>query len=231
MPEENTPNDPPKLVLDEVVDVPVDDLDDNQKTFLRESTDDLTDEQKETFKGVLEEEEEEEVVDPTKVKVKTRVKTKKPKVVEEDEGDEEDGDVDPDDEKTIGKVVKTAIKPIEDKLDAQTKRSQKLADEAEVDAHIRDNPEYKKYRGVILKYMKHPSYDNIPAASVAAIVSAEDQQKIGAKKEREAAEKVKETQGGGSSSRKPEGGKIDWDKATPKEMAAKRQEILDRSRE
>lgn len=220
----------PELVLEEVTEVAPDELSEEQTTYLQENVDDLTDEQKETFKEVLEKEE--EPVDPGKVKIKTRIKTKKPKEGKEgEEEEEEDEDVDPDDEVTIGKVVKKGLKPMQDQLDAQTKRSQKLADEAEVDAFIRDNPDHKKYRGVILKHMKHPSYSNIPAANIAAMVAAEDQQKIGAKKERKAAEKAKSTQGGGSSARKPKAGEVDWGKASKKQVAAKRQEILDQSRE
>ncbi len=220
----NPPNDPPELVLDEVVEVAPDKLDEDQTKFIREKADDLTDEQKETFKDVLEEE---EGKPPEEIEVRTRTPKKKKK--ETTPEPEDDDDVDPEDEEAIGKVVKKEIKPLQDQLDAQTKRSQKLADEGEVDAFIRDNPEFSKYRANALKYMKaHPS---LVASDAIGIVSSQDQQKIGAKKEREATQKAEESRSPGSSARKPKAGEIDWSKASRKEVAAKKQEILDQSRE
>jgi len=222
MPEEEN-NNPPELVLEEVVEVAPDELSKEQTTYLRENADDLSDEQKETFKEVIEAEEEEEVIDLEKVKIETRRKEQEKKKSKDGEEDEEE-EVDPEDEVAIGKVV--------DKKTAELKKQ--ILDQSnvvEVDALIRDNPELNKYRGVILKHMEHPSYSNIPARNIAAMVSSEDQQKIGAKKERDAAKKAKETQGGGSSARKTKGGEIDWANASPDQVAAKKQEILDRSRE
>lgn len=223
------PEEPTELVLEEVVEVAPDKLSEEQTTYLRENTDDLSDDQKETFKDVLEDKEDEDV-DPDDVKVQTRVPKKK-KTDAPDDDDDEDDETDPEDKATIDKRVDSKLKPMQDRLDAQDKRSQKVANEVEVDAYIRDNPDFKKYRGVILKHMKHPDYSNVPASSIAAIVSAEDQQKIGAKKEREATEKARDTQSPGTTVRKPSAGEIDWSKAKPEDVAAKRQEILDKSRE
>ncbi len=198
-----------ELVLDEVVEVAPDDLSEEQSKYLQENADDLTDEQKETFKETLEkkeEEEEEEDVEP-----RTRFKPKKPK-----EGEEEE-DVDDEDEKLIGKVVDQRLKQagVGD-----------VKDQSEVDAYIRENPEYSKYRANALKYMKaHPT---LVAEDAVLIVSGTDQQKIGAKKERDAVKKTKETKSGGSSARKPKGGGKDWGEATPAEMAAKKAEIHNR---
>lgn len=219
--DDNSNNDPPELVLDEVVEVAPDKLDDDQTKFIRENVDDLSDEQKETFKGVLEEEE----PPPEEVEVQTRTpKEKKSKKVTPEPEDEDD-EVDPDDQAAIGKAVKKEIRPLQDQMDAQTKRSQTLADAGEVDSYIRDNPEFSKYRANALSYMKtHPS---LVAEDAIRIVSSKDQQKIGAQKERDAAKKAEETQGGGSSARKPKAGKIDWDTASAKDVAAKKAEILD----
>jgi len=214
MPEENNDpnNEPQPLVLDEVVDVPLEDLDDDQKTFLQENVDDLSDEQKETFKDVLKVEEAPDDIEP-----ETRTKP-----VEKPE-DEEEEEVDPDDEAAIGKVVDKRLSQVTEDL-----RTTK--DQMEVDAFIRERPEYSKYRTVALKYMKNSAYGNIPAKNIMAIVAGEDQQKIGAKKEREAAEKARGTQGGGTSVRKPKGGGVDWSAATPEEIATKKAEILEQSR-
>jgi len=50
------------------------------------------------------------------------------------------------------------------------------------------------------------------------LASSKDQQKIGARKEREASKKAKSTISGGSPARKPSGGAKDWDKASNKEV-------------
>jgi len=213
----DNPNDDPaeEVTLESVVDVAPEDLTDDQKTVLNENADDLTDEQKETFKDVLEKKE--EPIDADEVKVETRTEPKKKP--EEPEPDEEE--VDPEDEKTIGKIVDKRLGAVTDDLRA-------TKDQLEVDALLRDRPELSKYRGVILKHMKHPAYQNIPAHNIAAMVAAKDQQAIGAKKEREAADKANKTKGGGTSARKPGGGAIDWAKATPEEVAAQKNKILGR---
>ena len=220
---DNPNNDPPELVLEEVVEVAPDELDDDQTKFIRESADDLSEEQKETFKAVLEEEEED--TPPEKIKVKTRTPKKKgEKTTPEPEG-EDDDEVDLDDEAAIGKVVKKELKPIQDRQDAQDKRSQKLADASAVDSYIRENPEFSRYRANALRYMK--THVDLVASDAFHIVSSEDQQKIGAEKEREAVKKVEEAQSPGTTVRKPKAGEKDWSKATRKEMDAKKAEILE----
>ncbi len=208
--EEENNNDSPELVLSEVAEVAPDDLSDEQTTYLQENVDDLSDEQKETFKDALEKKEDDDDVDPEDVEPETRT-TPKPKKKEIDEDDE----IDPDDEARINKAV---AKQLKEAGVGDTK------DQLEVDNFIRSKPEYSKYRANALKYMKaHPS---LVARDAVRIVSADDQQKMGARKEREASKKVKDTQGGGSSVRKPVDGKTDWGKATPEEMAAKKAEVL-----
>ncbi len=214
-PNDNPNNNEEELVLDDVVEVAPDDLSDEQKTFLEENKADLSDEQAEKF-GLEKEEEPEDVEPETRTKSTEKPKDEKP--------EEEEEDVDPDDKATISKVV-------DEKLDQVTKDVRDTKDQIEVDAYIRDNPEYAKYRPLALKYMKNPAYNNIPARNIIAIVAGADQQKIGAKKEREATAKVKETQGGGTSARKPKAGEIDWGTATPKEIAAKKAEIIEKSRD
>ena len=216
----NSNGDPQDLVLDDVVEVAPDELSDEQKTFLQENADDLSDEQKEIFKDVLEEDEEEEETEP-----ETRIKPpKKPDKPGDGDDDEDDPEDDPEDVAAIGKIVDEKTAGLKEQIQTQTNAT-------EVDALIRSKPEYGKYRTAILKHMSHPAYANVPAHNIAAIVSSNDQQKIGAQKEREAAEKAAETKGGGSSARKPTGAKVDWDNATPEQVATKKQEILDQSRE
>jgi len=201
-------NNPPELKLEEVIEVSPEEVSEEQKTFLQENVDNLTDEQKETFKGVLEKEEEEEEEEPQEPQ--TRIGTKK-----KEEGEEEE--IDPDDEQMVNSIVDKKLKEagIGD-----------TRDQLEIDSVIRDNPEYSKYREKALKYMKvHPS---LVAGDAMRIVTAPHQQKIGAQKEREATEKANATKGGGVTVRKPASGGKDWGKATQKEMEAKKAEIFDR---
>lgn len=210
MAEEN--NDTPEMSLDEIVEVAPDELSDEQKTFLQENSDNLTDEQKEKF-GI----ESEEEPNPDEIEPEVRGGPKEEVPPEEEEDDE----IDPEDEKTIGKVVKKQLADVT----SQLSEVQKLKDEAEVTAFIQSKPEYGKYRGVILKYLAHPTYKNIPVHNIAAMVAAKDLQKLGAQKEREAAQKVKETQGGGSTARKA-GGETDWSKVSKEEFEAQKAKVL-----
>jgi len=210
MTEKEEDNNNEELVLDDVVEVAQEDLSDEQKEFLNENVEDLTDEQKETYKDTLKEEDE----DPEDVEPETRRETKK----KDDGKKDDDDDVDLEDKKAIGRVVAEQLKKA-GVGDAK--------DQLEVDSQIRENPELGKYRANALKYMKvHP---NLTARDAMRIVSAEDQQKIGAQRERDAAKKAKDTQGGGTTARKPSGGGVDWSKATKEEMDAKRNEVLGRN--
>lgn len=203
-----------EITLETVLETAPEELTDEQTTFLNENVENLTDEQKETFKDSIKEQEELPInIDEINPETRTKVK-KQPKSDEEEE-------VDPEDAAAIGKVV-------DGKLEQVSKDMRDTKDQVEVDSFIRDNPEYSKYRAVALKYMKNSAYNNIPASNIIAMVSAKDQQKIGAKKEREATAKAKATQSAGNSVRKPESGGFDWAKATPEEMEAKKNEVLGR---
>jgi len=200
--EDNTP----ELVLDDVVAVEPDDLTDEHRTFLEENKADLTDEQAEKFGIEREEEEEEE-------EPRIRIAPTPTKKIEEEE------EIDPDDQKRINKIVDQRMK----EAGVGDTRNQ-----LEVDAAIRNDSELASYRDRALKYMKvHPT---LVAQDALAIVSGKDREKIGAKKEREAIKRANESVGSGTSARKttPSAGK-DWSKASPEEMAAKRDEVLGRN--
>ena len=139
---------------------------------------------------------------------------------EENKGDDE-VEIDPEDEKSIGKVVDKKLKPVNDTL----KEIARMKDEREVDSYIQDNPDFKKYRGSILKHISHPAYSNIPVANIAAMVASRDLMKIGAKKEREAAAKAKETQNNTTTVRKSTG-PVDWSKVSKAEFEAEKARVL-----
>lgn len=209
-----------EIKLEDVVEVEPDKLSEEQKTFLNENKGELTDEQREKYSI---EPDEEKPLDPSKIKIKVRTKQKKttkPAKGGDGDGDGE-GEIDPEDRATMSKVV------AEETADLR-KQNQVVRDEVELDTFIRANPEYTKYRAVALKYMKNPSHSNLPASSIMAIISAEDQQAIGAKKERETQKKVGDTQTGGNQVRTPVGGKVDWSKATPEQVEAKRVQVISR---
>lgn len=209
-PEDNTP----ELNLDEVVNVEPDKLTEEQKTFLNENKENLTPEQKEKF-GIKAEE---QAPNPDEITPETRVEKKDDKTTDTTPEDEE---VDPEDEKTIGKVVDKKLKSVNENI----KQIQSLKDQAEVDGYLRDNPQFSKYRGVMLKYMSHPSYQNIPAHNIAAIIAAKDLMKIGAEKEREAQKKANDTKDGGTQMRK-QSGKVDWHNAPKTDFENQRAKVL-----
>ena len=220
--------DPPEITLESVDAFDADNLTEDQTKFLEENKADLTPEQQEKF-GIKAEEKDEEP-NPDEVEPETRTAKKEEKSkegeVETPDKDKDEDEIDPDDEKTIGKVVSKKLAPVTEAL----KQLEELRDQNEVDAFIRQNPDYEKYRAVALKYMGHPSYKNIPAKNIMAIVAAGGLQKIGAQKEREAARKAKETQGNGGQVRTPAGGKTDWKNMTKEDFEAEKARVLQGAR-
>lgn len=149
--------------------------------------------------GADADEQEEEVIDPDKYEIGVR---QQPEDSEIDYGE----DIDPEDAKTIGAVVEKQTAAVKQQL-------QDTQDRLEVDAYIKDNPQFDKYRPVILKHMKHPAYKQIPVKNIAAMVASNDLMKLGAKAEREAQAKADSSKTKGTTVRKPAGGQMDWDKA------------------
>lgn len=136
--------------------------------------------------------------------------------------DGEDGDIDPDDEKTISKVVDKKISNVTQQLRQQQ-------DQAELNAFIVENPEFSKYKTAIETYMKHPTYNNIPVANIAAIVAHKDLMKLGAQKEREAQKRANDTKNNVNNSSRADTKKgTDWGSASPEAVAQKRAEVLGR---
>jgi len=212
----------PELTIETVTATPVEELTDDHKTFLQEHAEELSDEQKETFKSVLtKEEKKEEIIDPDKIEIEERNKAKE---IKEDKPTEDDPEVDPDDEKAISKVVDRKLKAVQEQL----KEVQALRDEAEVTAFIQAKPEFSKYKGAMLKYLAHPTYKNIPVHNIAAIVASKELQQLGAQKEREAQKKVAETKDKGSTVRQPVG-KVDWHTASKEDYQAQRARVFGHS--
>lgn len=141
-----------------------------------------------------------------------------------EESDEDDGDDDKDED--IEPVTRTTAKGKED--DGDDDRIIQIENRVEVDEFVRTNPEFSKYRDSILKHANHTSYRDIPVDRIAMMVAGKDLVKIGAKKEREAAQKANESKGGGSSTRPTNTGKVDWKSASSEDYEQKRAEVLGR---
>lgn len=157
-------------------------------------------------------EEEEEEIDVEKYNPEVR-KEKKEKDLPVD-----DDEIDPDDQKRISKVVDEKI--------GSTVRE--LENKIEVSNFLRSKPEFVKYEQVMLKYMSHPDYANIPVHNIAAIVSSKDMMKIGAAKERAAQKTVEETKNPGTAVRKVEADVKDWYNASKEDFEAQKAKIFNR---
>ena len=214
------------ITIEDVASFKADELTEEQTTFLKDNADDLSDEQKETFASAFEgdddegdddedEDEDEKNTDPDKLEIETREKEKE-NDGDGDEGDDDD-EMDPEEKKNVQKVVDDSLTDFRGTID----KVQGIKDQQDVNEYVSDNPDFKPYSAVMLKYMAHPAYKNLPVKHIASIVAAADLQKMGAKKERKATKKAKDTQDGGSTVRKPGGGKTDWANATKRSFRLK----------
>lgn len=145
---------------------------------------------------------EEAAINPEDYEVETREMDSDAEV---DYGDE----IDPEDAKTIGTIVEKQTASVKSKL-------QDTQDRLEVDGYLAENPQFKKFKPVILKHMKHPAYRQIPVKNIAAMVASKDLMQMGAEAERKAQADADATKNKDTPARKPAGGKRDWKKA-PKE--------------
>ena len=163
----------------------------------------------------------EEPIDPDKVEIETRGTGEEPKV---EYGDE----VDPEDIKTIGGIVDKQTAGVRQQL-------QETQDKLEVDAYLKDNPDFAKYRPVMLKYINwvdpkdgSKPFQRLAISDVAAIAASKDLVKIGAKKERDAQAKADATKTKGSPARTPVGGRTDWQKASKDQFEAQKNKVMGR---
>lgn len=185
------------------------DLAENESAFIKEHSEDLSVEQKETFKDVLtvKEEKKLEVIKPEYRFTKPEIKP-----------DDDDDGTDPEDKKVISKMLEKNLKPYAD-------TTRKIEDQLEVDSFIASRPEAKTYRNKMLTYMKAEHYKELPTDIIYKIVAGDDLEKIGAEKERKAREQAEATHTGGSSVRPSGSGGKDWSKASSADIAAKKAEI------
>jgi hypothetical protein len=195
-------------------------LTDEEKTFLTDNAAELEDEVATKY-GVTK---------PSPAPINPEVRggppeSEKPK---EDAGGGKSDDDDEEDE------IRKLSKSVDEKLNPIQQRLRESEDILEVDTFIRQNeskiPNVGKYRDAILTYMKNPAYAKIPAKNIFNIVAGDDLIKLGAQKEREAADRARNTQIQSSGGRATEidGSKKDWSTATKEEYEAERVKVLGR---
>lgn len=142
-----------------------------------------------------------------------------PESKEEEEGAEGEG-MTPSDKKVVSTIITKQLDPVQKRLEEQSNL-------IETTNFIAANPDYSKYRESIIKHMNHPAYRNIPVDRIAKMVAGDDLIKIGAQREREAAQKAASTKAGGSSARIQPSGK-DWLTASKDDFEAQKAAVLGR---
>jgi len=210
------PND--QLNLEDVTAKENDAISDDERNYLTENKDLLTDDEAKKFEISKEPEKPPEPVVP-----ETRFKTPEPTPKkEEKKPDEGVDDLFGDDTKKTEQVLEEKLQPIQEQM-------QETRDIADVDGYIRSNPDYGKYRESMLTYLKHPAYRNIPVQHVATIVASKDLQKLGAQKERAAQQNANASATGGGNTARPQTSQPkDWRTASKEEFDAKTNEVLGR---
>lgn len=218
--------------LDEILGLDPADLSNEQKAYLVDNKEQLSDDDVAKFglsedasknkddggkqngdegkdkKGKEEGDDEDKPFDANDLKIETRGKKAVAKANDGgDGGDDDDDDLLPEDKKAFEKFASKLIKPLQDEIQALKGNTGEQQHIIDTDSFLAENPDYKKYRSGILKYAKDPAYSNVAISNIAIIVSAKDQQALGAKKEREAQAKAKASQSQGN-----QGGQIIKDK-------------------
>lgn len=220
MPDEGTSTE--ELTLETVTAVEPDQLTDDQKTFLEENKDNLSDEQKEKYGYKEDESFKDDDAVPTARGSKAEKKDDDLK--DGDKGDD-DADIDEEDEKTIKKIVDKSTSKISQQLNAQEERIFRREVEDEVKSLIQSKPEYKDYEARIRRFVYHDNRiglirNGLPVEVVVAEALAPVMERIGAKKAIAANAAADTTKSNGSSQRKGEKGKIDYSKMSDEEITS-----------
>ena len=229
--------------LDEILPLDPTDLSNEQRDFLVQNKEQLSDEDVAKFglsegaKATTETKEgdnkgkstteDEAFFDATKLEVETRGKKTEVKAPAGD--DDDDDDILPEDKKMFEKVIGKYVKPLQDEIQALKGNTGEQQHVLDTDSFIAENPEYKKYRAGIIKFAKDPAYANVAVSNIAIIVSGKDQQAIGAKKEREAQQKAKATQQDGNQGNtiiKDKNAKVDYLTMPKAEFEKERSKVL-----
>ncbi len=203
-----------ELSLENVGDWDAEDLSDGQTTFLQDNIDELTETDVDRF-GL---ERSSSASPPDEDEVEVRGGSEKDDGGKEDKK-EDDSDLLPDDKDEIRRIAREEAQSVRDEIVSGSR------DDQEVKSFITENPEYKDYESKITKYRKHEAYSKVPIENIAIIATKQDQQKIGAQKERDAQRKASESTTPGTSTRKANGGEKDWSDSKSVSSAEVEEEI------
>lgn len=135
--------------------------------------------------------------------------------------DDEDLELDPTEAKSIDKHLKKHLSPLEERL-------QRQEHELEVSNFLLENPEYKKHKDTILKYVSHKAYKDVPVSFIAAGLASKDLLKMGAERERQAQVEAEKTKNTGGSVRTDAPQARNWMTASKGDFEAQRAKILNR---
>lgn len=208
-----------------------DDADDNNDDGAddKEATDDDEEnaDDKKSKKTTSKDDEDEDKEPPTRKRpidfIKQRIENRKAKQGGDNKSksdgkteDNEDDDIDPADEKTVGKIVESYLKPIAEK-EAQAQDNQEIKD------FLTENPDFKPYEAKARKYMSHPSRKDVPIKEIFYGVAGADLLKIGAKRAKIADNEAKKTKSGGGA--QDAGGVKSAATMTRAELEAKQNEV------
>lgn len=139
------------------------------------------------------------------------------------EEEEEEDDIDLDDAKIIDKRVLKAMSPFIQKQMLEE-------DESEISSFVKDNPDFAPYADKVRKFAQHPTRKEMPIKSIFYEVAGDDLLMIGAKREKKAIDKAKESSAGGGNGIGGESNKGIWD-LTPAEFAAQQEKLRQRPRD
>ncbi len=204
-----------ELTIETVTALPVDQLNDDHKNFLKENQDKLSDDQKKTYGGFFgnntddnKDDDDIEFEDDGSSPPDPDDKDKKNKDKKDKDGEDDDlgdDDLDDDDKNVITKkaeeVAKNALAPI-------LKANEEARVSKEWSKAITDFPELKKFETKILRYANHPTYQGKPVVQAIIDVAGVDVfVKIGAKRAKNAdVDANKDNNNGGGGSRPNDGG-------------------------
>jgi len=140
-----------------------------------------------------------------------------------DEDEEEDEDIDAEDARLIDKRISKAMTPLIQKQMLEE-------DESEINSFVKDNPDFAPYADKVRKFAQHPTRKEMPIKSIFYEVAGDDLLRIGAKREKIATDKAKESGAGGGSGIGGDVTKNVWS-LTPSEFAAEQEKLRQKPRD
>lgn len=200
----------PQITLETINNKTADQLDDNDKKWLEDNKSTLDDATAEKF-GISK-----EIV----VSLDPPVS-----IPAADDEDEDLKNMDPEQRALLEKIAAKQTKPLYEKSQLQEVTS--TVETFLQQQQTKYGEDMSKYREAIVKHKMTAGYSQVPIANIFKMVAGDDLVSLGARLERQAATKAKETVVDASTAR-VEPGKKDWSKASAEEIAAEKARVLGR---